>query len=119
MAEGGYDPIANALFNRVNVDTYCLATRRAPRFSPLRLVPEGKTVILGLVSTKTPQLESRDDLIRRIDEAARYMPLERLGLGPQCGFSSVAGSGQVLTQDDTKRKLERIVDVAREVWGSV
>jgi 5-methyltetrahydropteroyltriglutamate--homocysteine methyltransferase len=121
MAAGGYDPIADALFNRVNVDTYCLEydTPRAGDFSPLRFVPEGKTVILGLVSTKTPQLESRDDLKRRIDEAARYMPLERLGLGPQCGFSSVAGSGQAVTEDDTRRKLELVVDVAREVWGSV
>jgi 5-methyltetrahydropteroyltriglutamate--homocysteine methyltransferase len=121
MAEGGYDPIADALFNRVNVDTYCLEydTPRAGDFSPLRFVPESKTVILGLVSTKNPELESRDDLKRRIDEAARYMPIERLGLGPQCGFSSVAGSGQSVTHDDTRRKLELIVDVAREVWGSV
>jgi 5-methyltetrahydropteroyltriglutamate--homocysteine methyltransferase len=121
MAEGGYEPIADALFNRVNADTYCLEydTPRAGDFSPLRFVPEGKAVILGLVSTKTPRLESRDDLLRRIDAAARYMPIERLGLGPQCGFSSVAGSGQTVTADDTRRKLELIVDVAREVWGHV
>ena len=120
MAEGGYEPIADALFNRVNVGTYCLEydTPRAGDFSPLRFVPRGKTVILGLVSTKTPQLESRDTLKRRIEEAAKYVPLDRLGLSPQCGFSSVGGSGQVITQDDTRRKLELVMEVAREVWGS-
>lgn len=120
MAEGGYDAIADALFNRTEVDGYCLEydTPRAGDFSPLRFLPEGKRVILGLVSTKTPNLESMDELKRRIDEAARYVPLDRLGLGPQCGFSSVGGSGQTVTQDDTRRKLELVMEVAREVWGS-
>src|SRR5437870_9497154 len=118
MAQGGYEPVADALFNRLNADVYCLEydTPRAGDFSPLRHVPKGKTVILGLVSTKTPALGSKDELKRRIDEAARYVPLERLGLSPQCGFSSGGGSGQTVTQDDTKRKLELVVEVARDVW---
>jgi 5-methyltetrahydropteroyltriglutamate--homocysteine methyltransferase len=119
MAEGGYDPVAEVLFNRMNADIYCLEydTPRAGDFSPLRYVPKGKTVILGLVSTKTPQLESKDVLKRRIDEAAKFVPLDRLGISPQCGFSSGGGSGQTVTQDDTKRKLELIVGVAQEIWG--
>jgi 5-methyltetrahydropteroyltriglutamate--homocysteine methyltransferase len=118
MAEGGYEPVANALFNRLNADIYCLEydTPRAGDFSPLRYVPKGKTVVLGLVSTKTPQLESKDALKRRIDEAAKYVPLERLGLSPQCGFSSGGGSGQTVTQDDTRRKLDLIIDVVHDVW---
>jgi 5-methyltetrahydropteroyltriglutamate--homocysteine methyltransferase len=121
MAEGGYDPIADALFNKVNVDAYLLEydTPRAGDFSPLRFVPKGKTVVLGLVSTKTPKLETKDELKRRIDAAAKFLPLEQLGLSPQCGFSSGAGGGQVVTQDDTRRKLELIVEVAREVWGTI
>ena len=119
MAEGGYDPVADVLFNRMNADIYCLEydTPRAGDFSPLRYVPKGKRVILGLVSTKTPQLESKDALKRRIDEAAKLVPLDQLGISPQCGFSSGGGSGQTVTQDDTKRKLELVVSVAREVWG--
>jgi 5-methyltetrahydropteroyltriglutamate--homocysteine methyltransferase len=81
-------------------------------------VPKGKRVILGLVSTKTPVLETRDALKRRIDEAAKFVPLEQLGISPQCGFSSGGGSGQTVTQDDTRRKLELVLEVAREVWGS-
>ena len=119
MAEGGYEPVADALFNRLNVDTYCLEydTERAGDFSPLRHVPPGKRVILGLVSTKTPVLENKDDLKRRIDEAAKHVPLEQLGIGPQCGFSSGGGGGQAVTQDETRRKLELVMEVAREVWG--
>jgi methionine synthase II (cobalamin-independent) len=121
MAEGGYDPVADVLFNRIDADVYCLEydTPRAGDFSPLRLVPKGKTVILGLVSTKTPALESKDDLKRRIDAAACYVPLEQLGLGPQCGFSSVGGGGQTVTLDDTRRKLALVLEVAHDVWGSV
>ncbi|HEY7610039.1 MAG TPA: 5-methyltetrahydropteroyltriglutamate--homocysteine S-methyltransferase [Alphaproteobacteria bacterium] len=120
MAEGGYDPIADVLFNQVNVDGYFLEydTARAGDFKPLRFVPKGKTVILGLVSTKTPVLEKKDELKRRIEDAAKYCPLEQLGLSPQCGFSSGGGSGQVMTEDATKQKLALIVEVAREVWGS-
>ena len=119
MAEGGYEPVAEVLFNRMNADVYCLEydTHRAGDFSPLKHVPKGKRVILGLVSTKTPVLESKDALKRRIDEAAKFVPLEQLGLSPQCGFSSGGGSGQMLTQDDTRRKLELVMQVAREVWA--
>jgi 5-methyltetrahydropteroyltriglutamate--homocysteine methyltransferase len=119
MAEGGYEPIAEALFNRLDAQVYCLEydTERAGDFSPLRFVPEGKRVILGLVSTKTPALEDKDALKRKIEAAAKHVPLERLGIGPQCGFSSVGGASQSLTPDDTRRKLERVMEVAREVWG--
>jgi len=119
MAEGGYEPIADALFNRLDVDTYCLEydTGRAGDFAPLRFVPKGKRVILGLVSTKTPVLEDKQGLKRRIDEAARHVPLDQLGIGPQCGFSSGGGGGQTMTQDDTRRKLELVMEVARDVWG--
>jgi 5-methyltetrahydropteroyltriglutamate--homocysteine methyltransferase len=119
MAEGGYEPIADGLFNRLDVDTYCLEydTGRAGDFSPLRFVPKGKRVILGLVSTKTPVLESNEMLKRKIDQAAKHVPLEQLGIGPQCGFSSGGGGGQALTQDDTRRKLELVMEVARDVWG--
>jgi 5-methyltetrahydropteroyltriglutamate--homocysteine methyltransferase len=119
MAEGGYEPVAEALFNQLDADVYCLEydTPRAGDFSPLRFVPKGKHVVLGLVSTKTPVLESKDELRRRIDAASKYVPLERLGLSPQCGFSSGGGSGQTVTQDDTKRKLELVMRVAQEVWS--
>ena len=119
MAQGGYEPVADALFNRLNAEIYCLEydSARAGDFSPLRFVPKGKRVILGLVSTKTPLLESKDFLKKQIAAASRYVPLDRLGISPQCGFSSAGGGGQVLTQDDTRRKLELIMNVAREVWG--
>ena len=119
MAEGGYEPIADALFNRLDAQVYCLEydTARAGDFAPLRFVPAGKRVILGLVSTKTPVLEDKGLLKARIEAAARHVPLDRLGIGPQCGFSSVGGGDQSLTPDDTRRKLERVMEVAREVWG--
>ena len=119
MAEGGYEPIADALFNRLEVGTYCLEydTGRAGDFSPLRFLPKGKRVILGLVSTKTPALESKDQLKRRIEAAAKFAPLDQLGIGPQCGFSSGGGGGQTVTQDDTRRKLELVMEVAGEIWG--
>jgi 5-methyltetrahydropteroyltriglutamate--homocysteine methyltransferase len=119
MAEGGYEPIADALFNRLNVGVYCLEydTERAGDFAPLRFLPKGKRVILGLVSTKTPTLEKKDVLKRRIDEATKHVPLDQLGIGPQCGFSSGGGGGQTVTQDDTRRKLELVMEVARDVWG--
>ena len=121
MAEGGYEPIADALFNRINASFYCLEydTERAGDFAPLRHVPKGKRVILGLVSTKTPVLESKDHLKRQIDAAAKHVPMAQLGIGPQCGFSSGGGGGQPITQDDTRRKLELLLQVAREVWGDV
>jgi len=119
MAEGGYEPIAEKLFNDLDASVYCLEydTERAGDFAPLRFVPKGKRVILGLVSTKTPVLESKDALKRKIEEAARHIPLGQLGIGPQCGFSSGGGSGQAVTQDDTRRKLELVMEVARDVWG--
>ena len=119
MAEGGYDAIAEVLFNALDIDTYCLEydTPRAGDFTPLRFLPKGKMAILGLISSKTAELESKDDLKRRIDEAAKYVPLQQLGISPQCGFSSGGGSGQALTQDETRRKLELVVEVARDVWG--
>jgi 5-methyltetrahydropteroyltriglutamate--homocysteine methyltransferase len=119
MAEGGYEPIADALFNATDVDEFLLEydTPRAGDFEPLRFVPEGKVVILGLVSTKTPELESEGDLKRRIDEAAKFVPLERLGISPQCGFSSGGGGGQPITQDDTRRKIELLQRVAADVWS--
>ena len=119
MAEGGYEPIAEKLFNHLDASVYCLEydTERAGDFAPLRFVPKGKRVILGLVSTKTPVLESKDALKRKIEEAARHIPLGQLGIGPQCGFSSGGGGGQAVTQDDTRRKLELVMEVARDVWG--
>lgn len=119
MAEGGYEPIAEALFNRLDAQVFCLEydTARAGDFSPLRFVPTGKRVILGLVSTKTRALEDKDSLKKKIEAAAKHVPLDCLGIGPQCGFSSVSGGSQALTPDDTRRKLERVMEVAHEVWG--
>jgi 5-methyltetrahydropteroyltriglutamate--homocysteine methyltransferase len=118
MAEGGYEPIAEALFNRLDATVYCLEydTERAGDFAPLRYLPKGKRVILGLVSTKTPVLEGKEDLKKRIDAAAKHIALDQLGIGPQCGFSSGGGGGQALSADDTRRKLELVMEVARDVW---
>lgn len=121
MAEGGYEPIAEKVFNELNINAFFLEydTPRAGDFEPLRFMPADKAVVLGLVSTKTPELESADDLKRRIDAAAAVVPLERLALSPQCGFSSGGGSGQVISQDDTARKIELMHTVARDVWGDL
>jgi 5-methyltetrahydropteroyltriglutamate--homocysteine methyltransferase len=120
VAEGGYDPVAEVLFNKLDVDGYFLEfdTPRAGNFAPLRYLPKGKKLILGLVTTKTPALEGPDQLKRRIDEAARRVPLEQLGISPQCGFSSTV-LGNKLTIDDEIAKLELVVRVARDVWGNV
>jgi 5-methyltetrahydropteroyltriglutamate--homocysteine methyltransferase len=120
MAEGGYEPIAERVFGGLAVDAFLLEfdTPRAGDLRALRFVPAPKRVVLGLVSTKTPVLEPAATLARRIEEAARYVPLERLGLSPQCGFSSVPGSGQPITPDDQRRKLALVVSVARDVWGT-
>ena len=117
-ARGGYEPVAERLFGGVDVDRFLLEydTDRAGGFEPLRFVPGGKTVVLGLVSSKVPQLESIDDLRRRIDEASRHVPLENLALSPQCGFASTA-PGNLLTVDEERRKLELVVETARKVWG--
>jgi 5-methyltetrahydropteroyltriglutamate--homocysteine methyltransferase len=116
-AEGGYDPIAEKMFGALDVDRYLLEydDARSGTFEPLRLVPADKTVVLGLVSSKRPELESRRDLARRIDEAARYVPLERLALSPQCGFASTM-EGNLLSEDDQWAKLRLVVETAREVW---
>lgn len=118
FASGGYEPIAERVFGEVEVDRFLLEydTDRAGGFEPLRFVPPGKTVVLGLVSSKTPRLESLDDLRRRIDEAARYVPLEQLAISPQCGFASTKG-GNLLGIDDERRKLELVATTARNVWG--
>jgi 5-methyltetrahydropteroyltriglutamate--homocysteine methyltransferase len=117
--EGGYDAIAEKLFARLDVDRFLLEydTDRSGSFEPLRLVPRGKDVVLGLITTKEPQLEREDDLRRRIDEAARFMPLEHLAISPQCGFASIA-SGNLLSMDDQWRKLELVARTARTVWGT-
>jgi 5-methyltetrahydropteroyltriglutamate--homocysteine methyltransferase len=118
MAAGGYEPVAERLFNEAPVDVFLLEydSPRAGDFSPLRLMPAGSRVVLGLVSTKSPVLESAATLRRRIDDASRIVPLDRLGLSPQCGFASVAG-GNLLTEADQMAKLGLVVDVAREAWG--
>jgi 5-methyltetrahydropteroyltriglutamate--homocysteine methyltransferase len=118
FAEGGYERIADKAFGQLRYDRFLLEydTDRAGGFEPLRFVPRGRTVVLGLISTKVPQLESPDELRRRIDEAARYVPLENLALSPQCGFASVA-AGNEISWDDQRRKLELLADVARKVWG--
>jgi 5-methyltetrahydropteroyltriglutamate--homocysteine methyltransferase len=116
-AEGGYDPIAEKLFNQLNVDAFLLEyeSERAGTFEPLRFVPKDKTVVLGLVSSKLPQLETPEQLMRRIEEASTYVPLENLALSPQCGFASTM-SGNLLTEDEQWRKLQLVVETARKVW---
>jgi 5-methyltetrahydropteroyltriglutamate--homocysteine methyltransferase len=117
-AEGGYDPIAEKVFNQIEVDTFLLEyeSDRAGTFEPLRCMPRGKHVVLGLVSSKVPELESSEQLRRRMDEASRYVPLENLAISPQCGFAS-AMEGNLLTEDDQWRKLELVVEAARRIWG--
>ena len=117
MAEGGYDAVAEAVF-QTEVDGFFLEydTARAGGFAPLRFVPKGKKVVLGLISTKKPQLEDKGALKRRVEEASRYVPLENLCLSPQCGFAS-SEVGNKLTEDDQKRKLELVAETAHEIWG--
>jgi 5-methyltetrahydropteroyltriglutamate--homocysteine methyltransferase len=117
-AEGGYDPIAEQLFNRLNVDLFLLEyeSERAGTFEPLRFVPKDKGVVLGLVSSKLPELESQDYLMRRIEEAAQYVPIENLALSPQCGFAS-SMEGNLLTEEEQWKKLRLVVETARAVWG--
>ncbi|MGH8692212.1 MAG: 5-methyltetrahydropteroyltriglutamate--homocysteine S-methyltransferase [Burkholderiales bacterium] len=116
VAEGGYEPVAEAMFSS-GVDGFFMEfdSARAGGFEPLRFVPKGKKVVLGLVSSKTGKLEAVDDLKRKIAQAARFVPIEDLCLSPQCGFSSTHHGNQ-LTQDEQWRKLERVVEVARDVW---
>lgn len=118
FAEGGYEPIAEVLFNELNVDAYFLEydDERSGDFAPLRFVPDDKTVVLGLVTTKLPTLELSRDLIQRIKEAGQYMPLENMCLSPQCGFSSTF-HGNEISEDDQWSKLELVVKTALEIWG--
>jgi 5-methyltetrahydropteroyltriglutamate--homocysteine methyltransferase len=120
MASGGYEPIAERMFNRLEVDGFFLEydTPRAGDFAPLRHLPKQKKVVLGLITTKNPAVESADALKRRIEEATKYVDLARLCLSPQCGFASVPIRGRGLTMDDAERKLARVVEVADAVWGS-
>ena len=115
--EGSYDAIAERLFNELPHQRFLLEydSPRAGSFAPLRFVPKGRVVVLGLVSTKLPQLESLDELRRRVDEAAKHVPLEQLAVSPQCGFGSDV-VGNLVSEDDQKRKLERVVELARKVW---
>jgi len=118
FAEGGYDQIAEKLFGSLQVDALLLEydSDRAGGFEPLRFVRPGTTVVLGLITTKEPRLESQEVLRRRIDEASRYVPIENLAISPQCGFASIA-AGNLLSADDQRRKLELVVETARKVWG--
>jgi len=119
VAEGGYEPVADALFNELHVDAYFLEydDARSGSFEPLRFVPGDKVIVLGLVTTKTPALEAVADITARINEAARYVPLDRLCLSPQCGFASTVQGNQI-TEADQWAKLERILEVTRQVWGT-
>ena len=117
-AEGSYDDVAEQLFNALNIQFYFLEydTPRAGTFAPLRLVPAHKTVVLGIVSTKTPQMESKDALKKRIEEAARVLDLDQLAISPQCGFASI-DTGNPITPEAQEQKLRLVVELAREIWG--
>jgi 5-methyltetrahydropteroyltriglutamate--homocysteine methyltransferase len=119
VASGGYDPIAEILFNTIKVHGYFMEydSERAGGFEPLRFVPKGKTVVLGLVTSKTGQLENRDEIKRRIEAAAKFVDIEQLCLSPQCGFASTE-DGNVLAEDEQWAKLRMIVEVAQDVWGT-
>ena len=119
VAEGGYDPVAEVLFGELAIDGFFLEydSPRAGSFAPLRYLSKNKTAVLGLVTTKKAEIETKDELKRRIEEAARVVPLDRLALSPQCGFASTI-RGNALTVDDEKKKLALVVETAREVWGT-
>ena len=118
MGTGGYEAVQEILFNKINVHGYFMEydIERAGGFEPLRMLPKGKSVVLGLVTTKSGKLESKDELKRRIDEAAKYAPLDQLCISGQCGFASTE-EGNTLTEDEQWAKLGRMVEVAEEVWG--
>ena len=118
VASGGYEPVAEILFNEIDIDAYFMEydSDRAGGFEPLRFVPKRKIVVLGLVTSKSGTLESKDAIKRRIDEAANFVALEQLCLSPQCGFAS-SEEGKILAEDEQWAKLRRIVEVADEVWG--
>jgi len=119
IASGGYDPAAEVLFNGINVDACFMEhdDERSGGFAPLRFLPKGRTVVLGLVTSKRGELETKDRLKRRIEEAATFAPLEQLAISPQCGFASTE-EGNVLTVEEQWAKLRLCVEVAQEVWGS-
>ncbi len=116
--QGGYERIAEQVFGGLQVDRFLLEydSDRAGGFEPLRFMPRGKHVVLGLITTKLGDMESQDVLLRRIEEASKYVPMENLSLSPQCGFASVE-QGNLLSWDDQRRKLELVVDTARKAWG--
>jgi 5-methyltetrahydropteroyltriglutamate--homocysteine methyltransferase len=118
IASGGYEPVAELLFNTINVHGYFMEfdSERAGGFEPLRFVPKGKMVVLGLVTSKTGTLESKDEIKRRIDQAAKFVPLDQLCLSPQCGFAS-SEEGNILAEEEQWAKLRMIVEIAEEVWG--
>jgi 5-methyltetrahydropteroyltriglutamate--homocysteine methyltransferase len=118
IASGGYEPVAEVMFNAINVHGYFMEfdSERAGGFEPLRFVPKGKQVVLGLVTSKSGTLESKDEIKRRIDQAAKFVPLEQLCLSPQCGFAS-SEEGNILAEDEQWAKLRMIVEIANEVWG--
>jgi 5-methyltetrahydropteroyltriglutamate--homocysteine methyltransferase len=118
-ASGGYDPIAEKLFNELNVDAFSLEyeDERSGSFEPLRFVPKGKVVILGLVSTKLPEMEDADAMVRRIEEAAKYVALEDLTISPQCGFASMA-EGNLISPEEQWAKMKLVADIAKRVWGT-
>lgn len=119
-AEGGYEPVAEVMFNELDIDAFFLEydDPRSGDFAPLRFVPRGKTVVLGLVTTKLGELETRDDILRRIDEAAKFMPLDQMALSPQCGFSSTVHGNDIAVEQQAA-KMRLVIDIAREVWGSI
>jgi 5-methyltetrahydropteroyltriglutamate--homocysteine methyltransferase len=118
IASGGYEPVAELLFNTINVHGYFMEfdSERAGGFEPLRFVPKGKQVVLGLVTTKTGQLESKDEIKRRVEQASKFMPLEQICLSPQCGFAS-SEEGNIIAEDEQWAKLRMVVELAVEIWG--
>jgi len=118
VAQGGYEPVAEFLFNEMAIDGFFLEydDERSGDFAPLRFMPKGKRVVLGLMSSKRPEVETKEELKQRIDEAAQFVPLDQCALSHQCGFSSTA-HGNELTEDDQWNKLARCVEVANDVWG--
>jgi 5-methyltetrahydropteroyltriglutamate--homocysteine methyltransferase len=118
IAQGGYEPVADLLFNTIGIDVYFMEydTERAGDFAPLRFLPRDKMVVLGLVTSKTGELESKDELKRRIDEATHYVSIDQLALSPQCGFASTE-EGNLLTAEQQRAKLALVVEVAEEIWG--
>ena len=118
IGEGGYDPVAEQLFSEFDVDAFFMEydSDRAGDFEPLRFVPDDKLVVLGLITTKTPENESKTELIKRIEGASKFIPIENLAISPQCGMAS-SFRGNPITVDDQKRKFELALEVAHEIWG--